>query len=255
MPSSRILEICVQSLEHAVAAERAGADRLELCADLSCGGVTPSESLMRAARHAVRIPIHVLVRPRAGDFCYSENDLEQMRGAIRASKQLGIDGVVLGILQKNGRVDVERTTAFVELARPLPVTFHRAFDVSPDPEASMEDVIQTGASRILTSAGQIHATDGLALLARLVRAATKRISIMPCGGINPGNVVQIARETSASEIHSSAGTSNLNATGSGKELSPAKAGSDSDSVLASFERQVANMARLLRDMPHVKAAR
>lgn len=255
MPSSRILEICVQSLEHAVTAERAGADRIELCADLSCGGVTPSRSLMRDARYAVRIPIHVLIRPRAGDFCYSENDLEKMRGDIRASKKRGMDGVVLGILQKNGCVDVERTTAFVELAHPLPVTFHRAFDVSPAPQASLEDVIQTGSSRILTSAGQIRATDGLALLAGLVQAATKRVSIMPCGGINPDNIVQVARETSASEIHSSAGTSNLNATGTGVDLSPATRGSNSNPALASFERQVANMARLLRDMPQVTAAR
>ena len=253
MPNSRILEICVQSLEHAVAAERAGAHRIELCADLPCGGVTPSESLMRVGRSAVRIPIHVLIRPRAGDFSYSEDDLEKMRRDIRACKHLGMDGIVLGILQKNGRVDRERTTAFVELAHPLPVTFHRAFDVSPDPEASLEEVIQTGASRILTSAGQIRAIDGLALLAGLVQAAVKRISIMPCGGINPDNVVQVARETSASEIHSSARTSTPNATGSGTDFFLAKDSRDSN--LALFEEKVARMAHQLRDLAPEKTAR
>jgi copper homeostasis protein len=248
MPNSRTLEICVQSLEHAVAAERAGAHRIELCADLSCGGVTPSESMLRAARRALRIPIHILIRPRAGDFCYSEDDLEKMRGDIRVCKNLGIDGVVLGVLQKNGRVDGECTTAFVELAHPLPVTFHRAFDVSPDPEASLEDVLQTGAARILTSAAQIRAIDGLSLLARLVQASRKRISIMPCGGINPGNIVQTARETSASEIHSSAGASKLDAARAGTDLSPSKDSAGSNSAIECFEQQVASMARLLRDM-------
>ena len=149
MPNRLVLEICVESVDHAVAAERGGAHRIELCTDLASGGITPSSELMQTVRQQVRIPIHVLIRPRAGDFCYSDSELEIMRNDIRAAKQLGMDGVVLGILQKNGRIDVERTKALVELADPLPATFHRAFDASGDFEASLEEVIRTGVYRIL----------------------------------------------------------------------------------------------------------
>ena len=242
MPNRLVLEICVESVDHAVAAERGGAHRIELCTDLASGGITPSAELMQAARHQLQIPIHVLIRPRAGDFYYCESEFELMRADIGAAKQLGMDGIVLGILQKNARVDVERTKALVKLAHPLPVTFHRAFDESRNLETSLEDVIQTGAARILTSAGQRRATDGLQILRRLVQAASERILIMPCGGINSDNVLDIVRTTLAQEIHSSAGASS-----NGGELSPRN--SDGSSLQSEpFEEKVAKLVRRLTDV-------
>jgi copper homeostasis protein len=255
MPNRLVLEICVESVDHAVAAERGGAHRIELCTDLASGGITPSAELMRTVRRQVRIPIHVLIRPRAGDFCYSGSELEIMRNDIRAAKQLGMDGVVLGILQKNGRVDVERTKALVKLAHPLPATFHRAFDASGDFDASLEEVIQTGASRILTSAGQTRATEGLQTLVRLVQKAGERILIMPCGGINSGNVVDIVKTTLAQEVHSSAGTSNPNSSGNGGDLFDGnhEAGSGPQSLL--FEQKVAKLVSQLADLSQKASAR
>jgi copper homeostasis protein len=207
MAKHLVLEICVESVGHAVAAERAGAHRVELCSDLMSGGITPSAGLMQTARRHVSIPIHVLIRPRAGDFCYSDHEFEIMRDDIHAAKQLGMDGVVLGILHEGKRVNIERTRALVEAARPLSVTFHRAFDASKKLKESLEDVILTGASRILTSGGQRRATDALPTLARLVRAARGRILVMPCGGINAENIARIVRTTLAQEFHTSVGTS------------------------------------------------
>jgi copper homeostasis protein len=242
MPNRLVLEICVESVDHAVAAERGGAHRIELCSDLSSGGITPSAALMQAARRQVRIPIHVLIRPRTGNFCYSDHELEIMRKDILAAKELGMDGIVLGILQRNTRVDVERTKALVKLARPLPVTFHRAFDESHNLETSLEDVIQTGAARILTSAGQPRATDGLQILRHLIQAASERILIMPCGGINSDNVLDIVRTTLAQEVHSSAGASS-----NGGELSPRN--SDGSSLQSEpFEEKVAKLVSRLTDV-------
>jgi copper homeostasis protein len=242
MANRPVLEICVESVNHAIAAERGGAHRIELCSDLSSGGITPSAALMQAARGQVRIPIHVLIRPRTGNFCYSNHELELMSNDILAAKQLGMDGIVLGILQKNTRVDVERTKALVKLAHPLPVTFHRAFDSSHNLETSLEAVIQTGAARILTSAGQPRATDGLQILKHLVQAASERILIMPCGGINSDNVLHIVRTTLAQEVHSSAGASS-----NGGELSPRN--SDGSSLQSdSFEEKVAKLVSRLTDV-------
>jgi copper homeostasis protein len=243
MPNRPVLEICVESVDHAVAAERGGAHRLELCTDLSSGGVTPSAALMQTVRRQVRIPVHVLIRPRAGDFCYSEDEFELMWNDILAAKQFGMDGVVLGILQENSRIDIERTKTLVEQAQPLSVTFHRAFDASHNLETSLEEVIQTGASRILTSAGQPRATDGLSTLARLVQKARERILIMPCGGINSDNVVHVVKTTLAQEVHSSAGAS-----GNGSDLSLGnnEAGARLQSEL--FEQKVAALVSLLRDV-------
>jgi copper homeostasis protein len=250
MPNCLVLEICVESVDHAVAAEHGGADRIELCTDLASGGITPNAELMQTVRRQVRIPIHVLIRPRAGDFFYSDSELEIMRNDIRAAKQFGMDGVVLGILEKNGRVDVERTKALVKLAHPLPVTFHRAFDASHNLETSLEEVIQTGASRILTSAGQPRATDGLSTLARLVHAAGERILIMPCGGINSDNVVHIVTTTLAQEVHSSAGTSSPISPGNGGDLSEGNHEVGSGLQAELFEQKVAKLVSLLGGLSH-----
>lgn len=245
MPNRFVLEICVESVEHAVAAERGGAHRVELCSDLPSGGITPSAGLMQTARRYVRVPIHVLIRPRAGDFCYSDRELEIMRNDILAAKQFGMDGVVLGILHESTRVDVARTKALVEFAHPLPVTFHRAFDASENLEASLEEVIQTGASRILTSGGQPRATDGLSTLTRLVQAARGRILLMPCGNINSENVVRIVQVTSAREIHTSVGASRSASANGGNGLAPGTGASLSRLPAPMFEQQVVRLVSLL----------
>jgi copper homeostasis protein len=250
MPNRFVLEICVESVDHAVAAERGGAHRIELCSDLSSGGITPSAGLMQTTRRHVRVPIHVLIRPRAGDFCYSDHELEIMRNDIHAAKQFGMDGIVLGILHKSTRVDIERTKALVELAHPLPVTFHRAFDASENLETSLEEVIQTGASRILTSGGQPRATDGLSTLARLAQAARGRILLMPGGGINSKNVVRIVRTTLAQEFHTSVGTSHPGSTGKGSSLSRGNDVTHSSLHSALFEQKVATLVSLLGSVFH-----
>jgi copper homeostasis protein len=201
------LEICVESVDYAMAAERGGADRIELCSDLAADGITPSAGLMKAARKYVHLPIHVIIRPRAGNFCYSNREFEIMQDDIRAAKQFGMDGIVVGILDANNQVDAERTKKLVSLAHPLPVTFHRAFDVSRNLRESLEAVIDTGARRILTSGGKRPAADNLPGLARLIQAAGQRIAVMPGGGINATNVARILRKTAAREIHTSLGGS------------------------------------------------
>ena len=205
MPIRCVLEICVESVERAVAAERGGADRIELCSDLISGGVTPSEHLMSAARRGVHIPIHVLIRPRAGDFVYSRAEFETMKREIQAAKDLGMDGIVVGLLDEYMQVDRERTSSLINLASPLPVTFHRAFDSCRDLTASLQAVIETGATRILTSEGKEQAANAPASLAELVARAGSRIAIMPGGGVRANNVERILRETGAQEIHTSLG--------------------------------------------------
>ena len=207
MANPVLIEICVGSLEHAIAAESGGADRIELCHDLSCGGVTPSIDLISAVRRRVRIPVHVLIRPRAGDFCYSQNEFEAMQREIAVAKEIGLDGIVLGVLDSSGQVDPERTAALVESAHPLPVTFHRAFDQCPDLTTALEAVIATGAKKILTSGGYASAIDGFTTVTHLLKAARDRVVIMPGGAIRSANVEQILRSTGAHEIHTSLGGS------------------------------------------------
>ena len=203
------LEICVGSLEHAVAAERAGADRIELCGELAVGGTTPSLELMHAVRAAVRIPIHAMIRPRGGDFVYSAEEFAAMRKDILRARECGVDGVVLGILEGGPRVDVARTKELVVELAGLPVTFHRAFDELDDFATALEAVIATGARRILTSGGEYRAVDGLVELEQLVKQAGQRIVILPGAGIDAGNVVQIIRATAVCEVHASLGLASL----------------------------------------------
>src|SRR5215470_1998400 len=160
MTRKYLLEISVDGVEKAVAAERGGAGRIELCADLSVGGLTPSRELLRGVRERVHIPIYSMIRPRAGNFIYSDSEFSEMERSIAVAGECGMDGVVLGILKKNHRVDMARTRRLVDLARPLPVTLHRAFDETPDLKRALEAVIQTGAARILTSASAQTALQG-----------------------------------------------------------------------------------------------
>lgn len=189
-------------MEAAAAAERGGADRIELCRGLACGGLTPDDHLIRTVRAEVRLRIFAMIRPRGGDFVYSHTEFAAMQRDIKAVRQLGIDGVVLGMLTADDAVDVERTSELVELARPVPVTFHRAFDICAGSRDCLEQVIRTGAARILTSGGASTASEGLTALITLVEAAAERIIIVPGGGISARNILHVAQQTRAHEFHS-----------------------------------------------------
>ena len=196
-----LIEVCVDSVASALAAERGGAQRVELCSSLLEGGVTPSTGLIELVRARTSIGLHVMIRPRGGDFCYTAEEFETMRRDISVARQLAADGVVLGILHANGRVDVERTCQLVELARPLKVTFHRAFDMASDLFAALEDICSTGADRLLTSGGERTAEESVQVISRLIKAARGRIAIMACGRISAHNAASIIEQTGVREIH------------------------------------------------------
>jgi copper homeostasis protein len=202
-----IIEVCVDSIASAVAAERGGASRVELCCDLLEGGVTPSAGMIQAARCKIRIGLQVLIRPRGGDFCYAEEEMDVMVRDILLAKNAGAEGVVLGVLQTSGHVDVPQTRRLIESARPMNVTFHRAFDMSAEPLSSLEDVCAAGADRILTSGAEQTCMQGMGTIAQLVQAARGRISIMAGGGINHKEAAAIVAGTGVREIHVGLSTS------------------------------------------------
>jgi copper homeostasis protein len=198
-----LLEICIDSVESALAAERGGARRVEVCSDLIEGGVTPSAGLISNTRRRLSIDCHVMIRPRGGDFCYNAEEFETMEQDVLAAKQLGANGVVFGILTDGGDIDLARTHHLVQIARPLKTTFHRAFDMSRDLEKSLADIIEAGADRVLTSGGEQKVEDGIPQIAKLVQAAKQRVAVMVGGGISESNVQRIVRETGVKDIHAS----------------------------------------------------
>lgn len=198
------LEICCYSVESALNAQKGEADRVELCDNLHEGGTTPSAGMINIVRQNLNIGLNVIIRPRGSDFCYSEFEFQIMKKDIQIAKQSGVDGIVMGILNSDGSIDVSRSRELVECARPMPVTFHRAFDMVSDPFQALEDVIKTGADRILSSGLQKTAMEGSPLLAKLIEKANNRIIIMPGGGITEKNIVKISEITGAREFHSSA---------------------------------------------------
>jgi copper homeostasis protein len=200
------LEVCIDSVESAIAAERGGAQRVELCSDLLEGGITPSAGMIASVRRQIGIDLFVMIRPRGGDFCYTSCEFGVMQEELEHARLLGADGVVLGILDEQGRVDVRRTRQLVELAGPLPVTFHRAIDMTPDLSVALNDILETGAQRILTSGGKPNAMLGANEIARMVDEAQGRIAIMPGGGITSENIQAVAEATGAIEFHASART-------------------------------------------------
>ena len=181
------LEICAYSLESCLTAQRAGAHRVELCGGLSEGGTTPSAGLIQLARQHLSIQLFVMIRPRGGDFLYTDTEFDVMQADIAVAKALGADGIVLGILQADGTVDETRTRQLIELASPLPVAFHRAFDMTRDPAEALETVIRTGAVRILTSGQHPTAEAGLPILRQLTTQAAGRIEIMAGVGVSGQN--------------------------------------------------------------------
>lgn len=195
------LEICLDSVESIIAAERGGAARVEFCSDLFEGGLTPTlGSFMTAKEHSV-IPINVMIRPRGGDFCYSDLEFETMLNDARLFKEAGANALVFGILNADGTVDAERSAAFIKAASPLPVTFHRAFDMTRDPYEAMETLIELGVTRVLTSGQEATVPEGLDLLADLIERYGNKIVIMPGAGITERNFKKIHNRLNAREYH------------------------------------------------------
>jgi len=195
------LEICVDSLASAMIAQEAGAHRIELCDSLIEGGITPSAGKIDSVRQNLGIKLNVIIRPRGGDFLYSVLEYDIMRRDIERCGEAGVDGVVFGILTPEGYIDIDRTARLVEEARPMSVTFHRAFDMCSAPFRGIADVIATGADRLLTSGQKNDADSGAGLIAKLVRRAGTKLIIMPGGGLNASNIRKIAETTGATEFH------------------------------------------------------
>lgn len=176
-------------------------DRVELCASLIEGGITPSPGTIKTARHKTTLGLMVMIRPRGGDFLYDDLETEAMLEDVHAAKSLGADGVVFGCLRPDGAVDIGKARALIEAARPLPVTFHRAFDVCRDPFEALEQLVELGVTRLLTSGQESSVLEGIELIRVLREKAKGRIIVMPGGGITPGNVRKIAELSGVSEVH------------------------------------------------------
>jgi len=198
------LEIIAFTIESCAIAQASGANRIELCDNPGDGGTTPSYGFIKAAREKLHIELYCMIRPRDGDFFYSDDEFEIMKNDVQNAKQLGCDGVVIGLLNKDGSVDKERSKKLVELAYPMGVTFQRAFDRVNDPFKALEDIIETGCERILTSGLVPNCLDGAPLIAKLVQQANERIVIMPGSGLRSSNVIEVAKITGATEFHTSA---------------------------------------------------
>lgn len=203
-PSAPLLEVAAGSLDSALAAQAGGAARVELCTGLESGGLTPSPALISIARDRLRIPLYVLIRPRAGDFIYSDSECEVMVGDIEHCVRAGCDGVVLGVLDVEGDIDRTRCQALIAAAGPLGVTLHRAFDLTRDPAAALEAAIALGCERVLTSGTQARAIDGADTIRALLAQAAGRIGVMPGAGVDSGNIAALAAATGAREFHASA---------------------------------------------------
>src|SRR5256714_3905595 len=201
MPAPILVEACVDSIESALAAARGGAHRIELCANLIEGGTTPSAGTLAVCRARLDIPIYVLIRPRGGDFLYSAAEFAVMLEDIGRAKQAGAHGVVIGVLRADGEIDADRTRELIAAARPLQVTFHRAFDVCRDASRALETLVALGVDRVLTSGQAATAPEGAERIAGFVRQAAGRMVVLPRGGVPPGNLADPGRAHRATEVH------------------------------------------------------
>jgi copper homeostasis protein len=236
-----VFELCAETIGACLAARDGGVDRIELCSGLSEGGLTPSHGLVRAAVEQTGLPVHVLIRPRGGDFLYSKAEIALMKDDILHLKTLGVAGVVLGMLNVDDTVDIEGTRSLVQIAHPLQVTFHRAFDSTPSIELALEDVIATSCDRVLTSGGHLDIKAGAEVLARLVSQARGRIDVALGGGLRLKNAVAVARLTNAEHFH---GSLHYEQTRRADVASP-RQGAAVDSDVASGEAVDANDVRTM----------
>lgn len=198
------LEICANSIRSAVAAQKGGAHRIELCDNMAEGGTTPSYGMISICKKNLSIPIFPIIRPRGGDFLYSNDEFEVMKADVINCREMGCEGVALGILNADESIDTNRCAELVALARPMEVTFHRAFDRCNDFEQGLEDIIALGCERILTSGGETDAYEGIPILKNLVEKAVGRLSIMAGAGITEKNIAEIALKTGINQFHSTA---------------------------------------------------
>jgi len=201
--TEKIVEVCVDSVESAITAQSSGASRVEFCDNLTEGGTTPSYGQLKVVRELLKIKLYVIIRPRGGDFLYSDIEFDIMKEDIRKCGEIGCDGVVIGILKADGSIDKERIKELVEIAKSysMGVTFHRAFDRCRDLYTGLEDIIEVGCERILTSGGRDNVMDGATVIKKLIESAKGRIAIMPGAGLTPGNIAKAAESTGASEFH------------------------------------------------------
>ncbi|RDV17241.1 copper homeostasis protein CutC [Pontibacter diazotrophicus] len=197
------LEVCIDTVASAMAAEEGGAQRVELCDYLAGGGTTPSAGMIKVVRKSIRIGLHVLIRPRRGDFLYSDAEFEVMKSDIAMCRELGADGVVIGVLNKDGSIDTARTQELIAHAGPLSITFHRAFDLTPNPLKALDALLQLNVHRLLTSGQQETALQGIGLIRELNKRAAGKLIVMPGGGVNPSNIRELVAETGVSEVHAS----------------------------------------------------
>jgi len=198
-----IIEIATTDFTTTKSAVEGGADRIELCAALNEGGTTPSFGTIKKCREAFNVQLFPIIRPRGGDFLYNEDEFDIMMADVQLCKQLGCDGVVIGLLKNDGSIDIKRTAQLIKAAYPLEATFHRAFDRCSDPLKAMEELIEIGCQRILTSGQQPAASQGIDLIKQLINAANNRIIIMPGSGVRKENIKELAEKTGATEFHSS----------------------------------------------------
>ena len=201
--AGRLLEICIDSVASALTAQAGGADRVELCDNLVEGGTTPSYGMIKAVRSQISIGLMVMIRPRGGDFLYSPEEFEIMKSDIEMAKQLGADGVVFGLLNPDGTIDKTRTKELIELSRPMQVAFHRAFDMVKDGQQALEDLIEIGCDRVLTSGLHPEVISGQEIIKQLIQQADGRIAILCGGGIRLDNIQSFVQYTNAPEIHGS----------------------------------------------------
>jgi copper homeostasis protein len=198
-----LLEICANSYESAINAQKAGADRIEICSELAVGGITPSYGVLQKIAENISIPVHVLIRPRSGDFCYTDSEFEQMKTDILMCKKMGFQGIVSGILNSDNTINMERTKELISISKPLSFTFHRAFDVVENPKKALEELIELKVDRILTSGLKERAIDGIDLLIELQNLAKNKVILLPGSGINKENCIQF-KNAGFTEIHTSA---------------------------------------------------
>jgi len=236
-----LLEIAANSLASALAAQEAGAGRIELCASLGEGGLTPSYATIALARERLRIPLYVLIRPRTGDFLYSDLEIETMLGDIEACARLGCDGVVIGALDADGDVAIQTCRTLIAAAGPLGATFHRAFDLTREPLRALEAIVALGFERVLTSGQHSTALEGAEVIHALVDQAAQRIVIMPGAGVDADNIATLKAETGATEFHASA----KRTLGTGMRYCPERLHEMQRGEMRSDQEQIRRMLRAL----------